>query len=134
MHFAADPDVRGRTYQFVGPAFYAVGVKHPKRYVQPRTKWPLPSAAAPPLGVAERNRHREGGIGRNAADEGETENAHPSSPDSDDPDAAHRRRGGSPCKDQDVVRGPVPPKRQEPFKASQNARGTKGGRRAGCWA
>jgi len=33
LHFTANPDVRIHTYQFVGPAFYVVGVEFPKRYL-----------------------------------------------------------------------------------------------------
>jgi len=33
LHFTANPNVRIHTYQFVGPAFYVVGVEFPKRYL-----------------------------------------------------------------------------------------------------
>ena len=33
LHFTANPDVVVHTYQFVGPAFYVVGVEFPKRYI-----------------------------------------------------------------------------------------------------
>ena len=33
LHFSVNPDVRIHTYQFVGPAFYVVGVEFPKRYL-----------------------------------------------------------------------------------------------------
>jgi amidase len=33
LHFTANPDVRIHTYQFVGPAFYVVGVEFPKKYL-----------------------------------------------------------------------------------------------------
>jgi acetamidase/formamidase len=33
LHFTANPDVRIHTYQFVGPAFYVVGVEFLKKYL-----------------------------------------------------------------------------------------------------
>ncbi len=33
LQFSVNPDVRIHTYQFVGPAFYVVGVEFPKRYL-----------------------------------------------------------------------------------------------------
>lgn len=33
LHFTVNPDVRIHTYQFVGSAFYVVGVEFPKRYL-----------------------------------------------------------------------------------------------------
>ena len=33
LHFTANPDVRIHTYQFVGPAFYVIGVEFPKKYL-----------------------------------------------------------------------------------------------------
>jgi len=33
LHFTANPEVRIHTYQFVGPAFYVVGVEFLKKYL-----------------------------------------------------------------------------------------------------
>ncbi len=33
LHFAANPDIRIHTYQFVTPAFYVTGVEFPKKYL-----------------------------------------------------------------------------------------------------
>jgi amidase len=33
LHFSANPGVRIYTYQFVGSAFYVVGVEFPKHYL-----------------------------------------------------------------------------------------------------
>jgi hypothetical protein len=33
LHFSVNPAVTVHTYQFVGPAFYVVGVEFPKKYL-----------------------------------------------------------------------------------------------------